>query len=132
MITDSIADMLTIIRNGYLAGVKSVKIPASKMKTALAEVLKREEYVSNFKVEERWITVTLRYVSMPNSLAKVPAMSGIDRISKPSLRKYSGSQELPRVMGGLGTYILTTSKGLMTSQEARKQKLGGEVICKIW
>ncbi len=132
MITDPIADMLTIVRNGYLARLKQVRIPTSKLKVALAEVLKSQEYIADFSTEERYLTVKLRYVTAPGSLAKVPALSGIQRLSRPSLRVYKDSTKIPRVMGGLGTIIVSTSKGLMTGQDAKKQNIGGELICKVW
>jgi small subunit ribosomal protein S8 len=132
MITDPIADMLTIIRNGYLARLKQVKIPTSKVKVALAEVLKSQDWISDYSTEERTLTVKLRYVTAPGSLAKVPAMTGIQRLSRPSLRLYKDSTKIPRVLGGLGMIILSTSKGLMTGRDAKKQNIGGELICKIW
>ncbi len=132
MITDPIADMLTIIRNGYLARLKQVRIPTSKLKVALAEVLKAQDYVSDYSVEERTLTVKLRYVTAPGSLAKVPALTGIQRLSRPSLRVYRDSTKMPRVLGGLGMVVVSTSKGLMTGKDAKKQNIGGELICKIW
>ena len=132
MVTDPIADMLTIIRNGYLARLKTVSVTPSKVKAALADILKSEGYISSYKLDEKAIKVTLKYVTPPNSLAKLPAITGIDRVSKPGLRVYKDSTRIPRVMGKLGTVILTTSKGLMTGREARKAQIGGEVICKIW
>lgn len=132
MITDPIADMLTIIRNGYLARLKQVRIPSSKLKVSLAEVLKSQEYISDFSVEDRILIVKLRYVTAPGSLAKVPCLTGVQRISRPSLRVYKDSTKIPRVFGGLGTVIVSTSKGLMSGKDAKKQNLGGELICKIW
>jgi len=132
MVTDPIADMLTIIRNGYMARLKTVLIPGSKLKMALAEILKNEAYIASYKTDENSIKVTLKYVTPPNSLAKLPAVTGIDRVSKPGLRIYRDTAHIPRVMGKIGTVILTTSKGLMTGREARKAQVGGEIICKIW
>jgi small subunit ribosomal protein S8 len=132
MVTDPIADMLTIIRNGYLARLKSVTIPASKLKVALAVLLEKEGYISSHKVDVRILKVTLKYVSVANSLTKVPAVKGISRISKPGLRIYKDSNHIPRVMGGIGTIIVSTNKGLLSGKESRKQALGGEVICSIW
>ena len=132
MITDPIADMLTIIRNGYLARLKNVTIPNSKAKVALAEVLKNESYISSYKVDDRSLKVTLKYVTAPDSLTKIPAISGIARVSKPGLRVYRDSNNIPRVMGNLGTVIVSTNKGLMTGKAARKAQVGGEVICKVW
>lgn len=132
MVTDPIADMLTIVRNGYLARLKSVEIPVSKVKVALAEVLEKEGYIASFKSDDKKIKVTLKYVIAPNSLAKVPAVTGIARVSKPGLRVYRDSNHIPRVMGKLGTVILSTNQGLMTGRDARKQQVGGEVVCKVW
>jgi small subunit ribosomal protein S8 len=132
MVTDPIADMLTIIRNGYRARLKSVDVPVSKVKTELAKVLEGEKYVDNYKVDGRTITLKLRYVQDDKSLAKLPALSIIDRVSKPGLRVYSNSKKLPRVMGGLGTVIVSTSQGLMSVKQAKKMGLGGELICKIY
>jgi len=132
MISDSIGDMLTIIRNGYAARLKSVKIPTSKMKSALAGVLKGEGYVVDYSNDERTLEVKLRYVAVPNSLAKQPVLTGIARVSKPGLRVYRDSGKMPRVFGGLGTVIVSTSKGLMTAKEAKKQNVGGELVCKVW
>jgi small subunit ribosomal protein S8 len=132
MVTDPIADMLTIIRNGYLARLKTVRMPLSKTKTAIAEVLKGESFIVDYDVKEKELVVKLRYVTVPNSLTKKPALSGIQRVSRPGLRTYADSTHLPRVMGGLGVTIISTSKGLMTSNQAKKQNLGGELICKVW
>jgi small subunit ribosomal protein S8 len=133
MISDPIGDMLTSIRNGYAARLKTVKVPTSKLKTALAQVLKGEGYVVDFSaVDDRTLEVKLRYVSVPNSLSKQPVLTGISRISKPGLRVYKDSGRMPRILGGLGTVIVSTSKGLMTAKEAKKQNVGGEVVCKVW
>jgi small subunit ribosomal protein S8 len=132
MITDPIADMLTVIRNGYLARLKNVKVPASKAKAAIAEVLKNESFIVDYDVTGRTIAIKLRYVTVPNSLTKKPAMTNIQRVSKPGLRVYADSTHLPRVMGGLGITVISTSKGVMTSSMAKKQNLGGELICKVW
>ncbi len=132
MVTDPIADMLTSIRNGYLARMKNVEVPLSKAKVALATVLDKEGYITSFKEDEKVLKLTLKYVTAPNSLTKVPALTGIARISRPGLRTYKDSTHIPRIMGGLGMVVLSTSKGLLTGQEAKKQKLGGEVICKVW
>ena len=132
MVTDPIADMLTIIRNGYLARLKKVRIPASQFKIALARILLQEGYISSFAEEDGVLVVTLKYVFAPHSLSKLPVMTGIVRVSKPGLRVYCDSRHIPRVMGSLGTVILSTSKGLLTGRDARKQRVGGEVICKVW
>ena len=130
--TDPIADMLTRIRNGVQARHESVEVPASKEKIAIAKILKEEGYILNYKVEgekvsEKKITITLKYG--PNN-EKV--ISGIKRISKPGLRVYAKSNAIPRVLNGLGIAIISTSQGVMTDREARKQHAGGEVIAYVW
>ena len=130
--TDPIADMLTRIRNGVQARHESVEVPASKEKVAIAKILKEEGYILNYKVEgekvsEKKITITLKYG--PNN-EKV--ISGIKRISKPGLRVYAKSNAIPRVLNGLGIAIISTSQGVMTDREARKQHAGGEVIAYVW
>ncbi len=130
--TDPIADMLTRIRNGVQARHESVEVPASKEKIAIAKILKEEGYILNYKVEgekvsEKKITITLKYG--PNN-EKV--ISGLKRISKPGLRVYAKSNAIPRVLNGLGVAIISTSKGVMTDREARKQHAGGEVIAYVW
>ena len=130
MVTDPIADLLTRIRNAAMVHHDSVQIPASKMKIAVAKILKDEGFISDFSIvkgePQRMVKVTLKYVD------KQPAFVGLERVSKPGLRVYSGKREIPRVYGGLGIAILSTSKGLMTGQEAWKKNLGGEVLCYVW
>lgn len=129
-VTDPISDFLTRIRNASKAKKVRVEIPASKMKIGLAEILKKSGYIYDFKVEEdnkqNMITVLLKYTN------GTPAISGLKKISKPGLRIYKNSTEIPRVLNGLGTVIMSTSKGLLTDKEARKQAAGGEVICYVW
>ena len=129
-VTDPIADFLTRIRNASRAQKVRVKIPASIMKVGLAEILKKSGYIYDFKVDEddkqNEITVLLKYADGN------PAIHGLKRISKPGLRIYAKSDELPRVLNGLGTAVISTSNGLLTEKEARKQTTGGEVICYIW
>ena len=131
MMTDPIADMLTRIRNGLQARHASVEMPASKIKSAIAEVLKDEGYIKGFSnVGEgptRALKVELRYVGKNE-----PVLSGIKRISKPGLRVYSSSGDIPRVFGGLGVAIVSTSRGVMSGAQARKRGIGGEVICHVW
>ena len=130
-ITDSIADMLTRIRNASSAKHDSVKIPASNMKKAIAQILVDEGYIKSFKVEDDgkqgMIEITLKYG--PN---KTSAITGLRRVSKPGLRIYSGCEDMPKVMKGLGIAIVSTSKGVMTDKEARKANVGGEVLAFIW
>lgn len=130
-ITDTIADLLTRIRNAQSAKHETVDIPASNMKKAICQILVDEGYVKGFTVTEDGkqgvITVTLKYVE-----GGVPAIKGLKRVSKPGLRIYSNTAELPKVMKGLGTAIISTSKGVMTDREARKMNIGGEVLAFIW
>jgi small subunit ribosomal protein S8 len=130
MITDPIADMLTRIRNANQAKHESVEMPASRLKLEILEVLKNEGYIAEYeKIEDGKqgvIKVTLKYVN------KERVIKGIKRISKPGLRVYAKSTELPQVLNGLGVAIISTSNGVMTDREARKNKLGGEVVAFVW
>ncbi|OUP13402.1 30S ribosomal protein S8 [Anaeromassilibacillus sp. An200] len=130
-ITDTIADLLTRIRNASSAKHDSVEIPASNMKKAICQILVDEGYVKNYTVTEDGkqgvIKVTLKYGE-----GKAPVIQGLRRVSKPGLRIYSNAAELPKVMKGLGIAIISTSRGVMTDREARKQNLGGEVLAFIW
>ena len=130
--TDPIADMLTRIRNGIAAEHDTVVVPASKMKVEIARILKQEGYISGYKVEgetakDRTITVELKYG--PDNQKVI---TGLKRISKPGLRVYAKGGSVPRVLNGLGIAIISTSKGLMTDRDARKNNLGGEVIAYVW
>ena len=129
--SDPIADMLTRIRNANTAKHDTVEIPASKTKVHLAEILKNEGFIKDFEVVDDnvqgKIVVTLKYG--PN---RERVITGLKRISKPGLRRYCKSDNVPKVLGGLGIAIISTSKGIMTDKEARKAGLGGEVICYIW
>jgi small subunit ribosomal protein S8 len=129
--TDPIADMLTRLRNANSAHHDTVSMPSSKMKVGIAEILKREGYIANFAVTDARVgqTLTLDLKFGPN---RVPALAGITRISKPGLRKYSKSTELPRVLGGLGIAILSTSSGLLTDRQAKAKGVGGEVLAHVW
>ncbi len=129
-VTDPISDFLTRIRNASRAQKVRVEIPSSNIKVGLAEILKKSGYIYDFKVEEdkkqNVITVLLKYADGS------PAIHGLKRISKPGLRIYAESNKLPRVLNGLGTAVISTSQGLLTDKEARKQSTGGEVLCFIW
>lgn len=131
MYTDPIADYLTRIRNGIMAGHDAVVVPASRLKEHLSEVLKREGYIHGFKSVEhegrKYIVVNLKYVKHGESV-----IHGLKRISSPGLRVYAGVKEIPEVNGGLGIAILSTPKGVLTGKEARKQNLGGEVLAHVW
>lgn len=130
MVTDPIADLLTRIRNAAMARHDSVTIPASKMKLAVARILKAEGFISDYTLvksePQKQIKITLKYIN------KQPAFLGLERVSKPGLRVYAGKSEIPRVYGGLGLAIMSTSKGVMTAHEAWKKNLGGEVLCYVW
>lgn len=129
--SDPIADMLTRIRNAQLARHPKVDVPASKLKMDIARILKEEGFITNFKLAEdgakRSIRIYLKYTP-----GNVPLISRIERVSRPGCRVYVGSQEVPRVLGGLGVNILTTPKGVMTGSTARKENVGGEVLCQVW
>lgn len=129
--TDTIADMLTRIRNALIAKHESVDIPASTMKKAIAQILLQEGYIKGFEViedgEKKTIRVVLKYG--PN---KQRVIVGIKRISRPGLRVYARKDEMPKVLGGLGIAIVSTSRGVMTDREARKQGVGGEVLAYVW
>lgn len=129
MMTDPIADLLTRIRNIILTGHGQVEVPSSKMKKGIAAILKREGYIRDFEYLQDGKQGLLKiYLKSGNR----SAITGLKRISKPGLRIYVNKDELPRVLGGLGIAIISTSQGLMTDQEARRAGLGGEVICYVW
>ena len=130
--SDPIADMLTRIRNANTAKHDTVDVPASKMKIAIADILLNEGYIAKYDIVEdgnfKTIRITLKYGVDKNE----KVISGLKRISKPGLRVYASSEELPRVLGGLGTAIISTNQGVITDKEARKLQIGGEVLCFIW
>jgi small subunit ribosomal protein S8 len=131
VMTDPIADMLTRIRNGNMVGHEKIDIPGSKIKLAIAQILKEEGYVRDAEfipdTKQGTIRVYLKYG--PNSERVI---TGLKRISKPGLRIYARAEELPRVLGGLGIAIVSTSHGIMTDRKARQKQVGGEVLCYIW
>ncbi len=131
MVTDPIADMLTRIRNANQMRYKEVEVPASKMKTEIARILKETGFISDYKVTKKdkfnVITLNLKYGEK-----KERVITGLKRISKPGLRVYAKAEEVPSVLNGLGIAIISTSKGIMTDKEAREQTLGGEVLAYIW
>lgn len=130
MVTDPIADMLTRIRNAIIAHHDTVQMPLSKAKLSLAKILKDEGFITDYTVlkdgSHRVIKITLKYVD------NQPAILGLERVSKPGLRIYVGRREIPRVYGGLGISIVSTSKGLMVGHAAWRQNLGGELLCYVW
>jgi len=129
-VTDPIADYLTRIRNASKARKVRVEIPSSKMKIGLSEILKSHGFIVDYEIlednKQNKINILLKYKD------GLPAISGLKKISKPGLRIYKKSTEMPRVLNGLGTAVISTSKGLLTDKQARKQLLGGEVVCHIW
>ena len=131
VMTDPLADLCTRIRNASRAKHDLVEVPASKPKEAVAKILRDEGYIKAYRVVEDEkqgvLKIYLRYREDGE-----PVISGIRRISKPGLRRYVGSDEMPTVMGGLGIAVLTTSQGMMTSKEAQKRNVGGELICEVW
>lgn len=129
--TDPIADMLTRIRNANTVGHATVDIPASKMKKAIAEILTEEGYINGFDVIEDDAQGTIK-VQMKYGANNEKVISGIKKISKPGLKVYAKANEIPKVLGGLGIAIISTSKGIISDKEARKLQVGGEVICYVW
>lgn len=129
--TDPIADMLTRIRNGIQSHHERVEIPASKLKVEVARILKSEGFISNYKMVESDGRPSLR-VYLKYSPEGEPVIHGIERISRPGRRVYRAKTELPRVLGGLGLSIVSTSKGVMSGSEALKSGVGGEVLCQVW
>ena len=129
--TDPISDFLTHIRNAARAGKEAVTAPGSNLTLRIAEILKREGFIENFKLTEegakRVIRIHLKYVT-----GKQAAIQSLVRVSKPGLRRYVNCGEVPRVLGGLGVAILSTSKGILTDREARAGRVGGELLCKVW
>lgn len=129
-VTDPIADMLTRIRNAIMAGHDAVLVPSSKMKLSIAKILKEEGFIDRYEVlkgkPESMIKVHLKYAE------NQPAILGLERVSRPGLRVYAESRKIPRVYGGLGVAIVSTSKGIMTGRVAWRQHLGGEILCYVW
>ena len=125
--TDPIADMLTRIRNANQMRNKEVAMPTSKMKVEIAKILDTEGFIENYTVKDNILTLTLKY-----GQNKERVITGLKRISKPGLRIYANVEELPRVLNGLGIAIISTSKGILTDRQARKENVGGEVICYVW
>lgn len=130
-LTDPIADMLTRIRNALHAGHSSVQMPSSQVKVAIAHVLRDEGYIKSFQVQEEGVRKVLR-VDLKYTEKKQPVLTGLQRISKPGLRVYSPADAIPRVFGGLGVAIVSTPKGVMSGLQARRQRVGGEVLCYVW
>ena len=131
--TDPLADIRTRVRNANIAKHDDVSMPSSKLKEALAELLKSEGYIADFKTAERADKPgKILSIDMKYSPERERTITGIKRVSKPGLRVYKKSNEIPRVLGGLGVAVVSTSQGLMTDREARRRNIGGEVLCYVW
>jgi small subunit ribosomal protein S8 len=129
--SDPIADMLTRVRNALIARHQKVDIPASKLKAEIARILREEGYIVNFKLAEEGAQKTIK-IYLKYTATNQPAMTHIERLSRPGCRVYVSSTEIPRVLGGLGINILTTPKGVMTGRAARKEGVGGELLCQVY
>lgn len=130
ILSDPIADFLSRLRNAARSNRNDVSAPYSRMKEEIARILKQEGYIAGFEVDTQakpaQIKVTMKFVN------RVPALSGLRRVSRPGLRKYVGSGDIPRVLGGMGVAILSTSRGVITGRQARKEKVGGELVAVVW
>ena len=131
MISDPISDMLTRVRNALGARHPKVDVPSSKLKMELARILKEEGYILNYKLVEEGAAKIIR-IYLKYTAANSPVISHIERVSRPGCRIYVGDDDIPRVLGGLGINILTTSRGVMTGSAARKTGVGGEILCRLW
>jgi small subunit ribosomal protein S8 len=131
MISDPIADMLTRVRNALKARHQKVDVPASKLKTEIARILKDEGYILNYKIVDEGSHKAIR-VYLKYTPANAPVISKIERVSRPGCRVYVGKDEIPKVLGGLGVNILTTPKGVMTGKTARRENVGGELLCTVY
>ncbi len=132
MNTDPIADFLTRIRNASSAGLKMVEIPGSNVKRAMTHILFDQGYITNYKFEDDAKQGVIKIALKYNPSTKVPAITKLQRASRPGLRKYSSATEMPRVLNGLGIAIVSTSKGVITDKEARRENVGGEVLCYVY
>ncbi len=131
MVTDPIADYLTRVRNAIMANHRIVEIPSSKMKKEMTKILFEMGYILNYKFEDEKFPAVIKIALKYHPVTKLSAITSLHRVSRPGLRKYVGSDDLPRVLNGLGIAIISTSRGLMTDKQARQEKVGGEVICYI-
>lgn len=132
MYTDPISDYLTRVRNAIMAQKRVVEIPASNIKKEITKILMEKGYILNYKFEDDAVQGTIKIALKYHPVTKIPAIRKMERASRPGLRKYAGSGELPRVLNGLGVSIISTSKGVMTDKEARTQNIGGEVLCYVY
>lgn len=131
-VTDPIADYLTRLRNALMAGHKIVEIPASNIKEEITKILMDQGFIHNYKREEKGPQGTIKVALKYDSITKESAIRSLERVSKPGLRKYSSGKDLPRVINGLGLAIVSTSRGVMTDKQARKENVGGEVLCYVY
>jgi len=131
MTNDPISDMLTRVRNAMAARHPKVDVPASRLKAEVARILKEEGYIANYKVAEEGAKKTIK-IYLKYSAGNASVITRIERVSRPGCRVYVGHEDIPRVQGGLGINILTTPRGVMTGREARKEHVGGELLCQIW
>jgi len=131
-VTDSIADMLTRVRNGQKAGLETVAMPTSRMKVELARLMIEEGYILKYEITDTEKPTPTLVLSLKYNARREPAVRGLKRVSKPGRRVYVGSGEIPRVQGGLGVALLTTSHGVITDRQARRENVGGELLCYIW
>jgi small subunit ribosomal protein S8 len=131
MTSDPIADMLTRIRNAIIARHPKVDVPGSRLKIEIARILKDEGYILNFKLAEEGVKKVIK-IYLKYTPANLPVISRIERVSRPGCRVYVGSEDIPRVLGGMGINILTTPRGVMTGSAARKQRVGGELLCQVY
>ena len=132
MYSDPISDYLTRVRNAVAARKRVVDIPASNIKKEITRILMEKGYILNYKIEDNAVQGNIKIALKYHPVTKVPAIKKIERASSPGLRQYAGSKELPRVLNGLGVSIISTSKGVMTDKEARKENVGGEVLCYVY
>ena len=132
MVTDPISDFLTRVRKAQSAGHKVVDIPASKIKKEITKILFDQGYILNYKFEDHAVQGNIKIALKYDKTTNKPAIKSIQRASRPGLRQYKGSQDLPRVLNGLGVAIVSTSRGVMTDKKARQEKVGGEVICYVY
>ena len=132
MNTDPIADFLTRIRNANSAGLRTVVIPSSKIKKEITKILFDQGFILNYQFKNETAQGSIKIALKYNQISKEPVIKNIERVSKPGLRRYSSSAEIPRVLNGLGVNIVSTSKGLMTGKKAKRENLGGEIICNVY
>ncbi|MDT7827926.1 30S ribosomal protein S8 [Pricia sp. S334] len=132
MVTDTIADYLTRVRNASRAGHRVVEIPASKVKKEITKILFDQGYILSYKFVEDKVQPSIKIALKYDKLTKEPVIRKLQRVSKPGLRKYTGSDDLPRVLNGLGVAVVSTSHGVMTGKQAKKENVGGEVLCYVY